>query len=127
MQPFEHQTAALSEIVDRARAFYAAEWRELPIKPRWHSLVVAPTGAGKSARATMARAAIGGDGGGEVTLLRISVPGWIPGGSTGRTVAETIGTIAEAVALNHRTLLVLDELDKATTGGGLGSSGTSSS
>lgn len=110
MEPFQYQAAALAEIVARARAFYDGYWRELPIKPRFNTVVVAPTGVGKTALASMAAEAIGGG----ATLLRLSVPGWIPGGSTGRTVAETIGTIAQAVALNQRTLLVLDELDKAT-------------
>ena len=108
MKPLDHQIAALTEIVARAKAFYDGYWRELPIKPRFNTMVVAPTGSGKTALASMAAEAIG------ATLLRLSVPGWIPAGSTGRTVAETIGTIAQAVALNQRTLLVLDELDKAT-------------
>ena len=94
------------------------QWRYAPSRNRrsFHSLIVAPTGVGKTALAQMATAEIRADSGSgsNIELLRCSVPGWIPGGSTGRTVAETIGTIAEAVARNQRTLLVLDELDKAT-------------
>lgn len=110
MQPFQHQAAALNEVVARGQVFYAGQWRDLSIKPRFHSLIVAPTGSGKTALASM----VATHPSIAATLLRLSVPGWIPSGSTGRTVAETIGTIAEAVARNHRTLLVLDELDKAT-------------
>ena len=58
--------------------------------------------------------------------LRVAVPGWIPGGSTSRSVAETMGTIAQAVAINTRTLLVLDELDKATSAPSGGGAATSS-
>lgn len=122
MQPFEHQAAALSEIVARARAFFGTEtsgpaWRELSIKPRFASLIVAPTGVGKTSLALMAARALGRDtalGGPET--VRLSVPGWIPAGSNGRTVAETISSLAKAVASNRQTLLVLDEIDKATSG-----------
>lgn len=58
--------------------------------------------------------------------VRVAVPGWIPGGSTSRSVAETMGTIAQAVAINTRTLLVLDELDKATSAPSGGGAATSS-
>ena len=121
MEPFQHQAAALAEIVARAKAFYDGYWRELPIKPRFHTLVVAPTGVGKSALATMAAAEISETSGmgSNVELFRLSVPGWIPGGSTSRSIAQ-------AVALNSRTLLVLDELDKATNTLSGGGSGTSS-
>lgn len=107
MQVFDHQIAALAEITARARAFYGGTWRKLPIRARFHSLLVGPTGSGKTALATLAAQAIG------ATLIRVAVPGWIPAGATGRSVAETIGTIAEAVGRNKKTLLVLDELEKA--------------
>lgn len=106
MQVFDHQAAPLAEITARARAFFAGNWREIPIRPRFHSLLIGPTGTGKTALATMVAESVG------ATLVRISVPGWMPAGATGRSVAETIATIAQAVALNNRTLLALDELEK---------------
>ena len=109
MQVFDHQVAALEEITARARAFYAGTWRKIPIRARFHSLLVGPTGTGKTALANMAAKAVGVG----AELVRVSVPGWAPAGSTGRSVAETIATIALSVDKNKRTLLVLDELDKA--------------
>lgn len=106
MEALNHQQVALDEIIARARAYYRGDWHALLIKPRWHSLLVAPTGTGKTAVATMAAETIG------ATLLRISAPGWMPCGATNRGVTETIKVIAEALAANDRTLLVIDEIDK---------------
>jgi SpoVK/Ycf46/Vps4 family AAA+-type ATPase len=106
MEPLQHQVAALDEIVARARAFYDGRGRGLSIIPRFFSLLAAPTGTGKTAVATISAEAIG------ATLLRISAPAWMPSGATKSSVKETIFTIAEAVAANSRTLLVIDEIDK---------------
>ncbi len=49
----------------------------------------------------------------EASLLRVSVSGWVPCGAHQRGAKETICVIAEHVARNARTFLVLDEIDKA--------------
>jgi len=111
MEVFNHQAAALAEITARARAYYEGTWRKLPIRARFHSLLVGPTGCGKTALATMVAQALATKSM-AVTTVRVSVPGWVPAGATGRSVAETIETIAQAVDRNEKTLLILDELDK---------------
>ncbi len=106
MEALEHQQAALDEIVARARAYFRGDWRDLPIQPRWASLMVGPTGTGKTAVAAMAAEAVG------ASMLRVSAPNWMPTGAINRGTKETISVIAEHVARHDKTILVLDEGDK---------------
>jgi SpoVK/Ycf46/Vps4 family AAA+-type ATPase len=109
--PLGHQKEALDEIISRAKAFFAGNWQNLPILPRWHSLVCGPTGVGKTALGLLASSATG------ASLLRLSAPGYMPCGAHQRGTRESITMIAEHVARNERTLLVLDEIDKLVDGG----------
>lgn len=109
MEALEHQKAALGEITTRARTYYALsdnKWGNLPIQPRWATILCAPTGTGKTALAVMAARAVG------ASMLRVSAPSWMPCGAHQRGAKETISVIAEHVARNDRTLLVVDEIDK---------------
>ncbi len=106
MEPLAHQRDALAEITRRARAYYSGEWLELPVVPRWASLMVAPSGTGKTAVAAMAAAAAG------ASMLRVSAPNWMPCGANNRGTRETITVIGQHVAAHDRTMLVVDELDK---------------
>lgn len=112
MQVLEHQREALAEIVSRAHAFYRGDWSELPIQPRWASLVVGPTGTGKTAVAAMAAEAV------NASMLRVSAPSWMPAGAHNRATKETINVIAAHVDMHDRTILVADELDKLIAGPG---------
>lgn len=104
--PLAHQKEALNEITARAKAFFAGQWRNLLIRPRWHSLVCGPTGVGKTAIAVQAAADVG------ASFLRISAPGWMPSGAHQRGTRESITVIADHVACHDRTILVIDEMDK---------------
>jgi hypothetical protein len=112
MEPLDFQRPALTEIVARARAFFAfhqGEFRDIRdsgLQPRWATLLVAPTGAGKTTTAEMASKAVG------AKMLRLSAPSYMPCGAHNRGSKETIGVIAEHVAKYDRTLLVADEVDK---------------
>jgi len=103
---YSHQAAALDEIVARCRAFYGGAWSDLPIKPRFASLLCGPTGPGKTALAAMAAEAV------NAKMVRVSAPAWMPCGAHNRGVAETVSTLAAAISANDRTLLVIDEIDK---------------
>lgn len=118
--PLVHQQEALNEITARAKAYFAGNWRSLPIRPRWHSLVCGPTGVGKTALAVLAAESVG------ASLLRISAPGWMPAGAHQRGTRESITVIAEHLARHDRTLLVIDEMDKLVDGGSAVGSGGSS-
>jgi SpoVK/Ycf46/Vps4 family AAA+-type ATPase len=122
--PLDHQKEALDEIIARAKAYYAGTWKNLPIRPRWHSLICGPTGVGKTALAVLAAEATG------ASLLRISAPGWMPAGAHQRGTRETITVIAEHLARHERTMLVIDEMDKLVDAGvaaGVGGSSTGGS
>lgn len=106
MEVLEHQREPLAEIVSRISAFGRQDWRDLPVQPRWASLLTGPTGTGKTAVAAMAAEAVG------ASMLRVSAPNWMPSGANNRSTRETISVIADHVARHDRTILFVDELDK---------------
>jgi len=117
MDALEHQRAALDEIIRRARAYYAGDWHDLPIQPRWASLICGPTGSGKTAVAAMAAAKLSETTEATkatttVSLCMVSAPSWMPLGAHNRGTKETVGVIAEHVAHNDRTILFIDEAEK---------------
>lgn len=112
MEALEHQVKALEEIAARARAYFCLSensWQNLPIRPRWATILCAPTGSGKTTIASMVAHAV------DASLIRTSVPSYMPCGAHQRGAKETICVIAEHVARNDRTILVLDEIDKMVT------------
>jgi SpoVK/Ycf46/Vps4 family AAA+-type ATPase len=119
--PLAHQKEALDEIIARAKAYFAGTWKNLSIRPRWHSLVCGPTGVGKTALAMIAAEAA------DASLLRISATGWMPAGAHQRGTRETITVIAEHLARHDRTMLVIDEMDKLVDAGAASAYGGSSS
>ena len=114
MEILDHQATAVAEITARALAFFRGDWRGLPIQPRWHTLIVGPTGTGKTTVAAMAADTLTRTMPGliTVTMLRASAPNWMPCGAHNRGTRETIGVIAKFVATHDRTMLVIDEIDK---------------
>lgn len=106
MNVFRHQAAAYHELLTRARVFFTGRHRHLKIRSRWHSLLVGPTGAGKSAVTAELARAIG------ATFARVSMPSWVPAGAHNRAVRETIQEIICHVATNSKTVLYLDEAEK---------------
>jgi len=111
MEALTHQKAAVDELMARARAYYRGNWRDLTIQPRWHSLVVGQTGTGKTAAAAIAARNISCPTI-PVKLVMVSAPGWMPCGAHQRGTKETLSILAEAVASNPNTFLVIDEIDK---------------
>lgn len=119
MEPLEHQREAVAEITARGKAFFSGRWRGLNLMCRWHTLLVGGTGTGKSTLANLVAQAC------SAVPIRIATPGYMPCGAHNRGVRETIMIIAEHVATNPRTLLILDELEKLSglAGGGRGAGG----
>lgn len=121
MESLEYQRHAHNEIVSRARAFFAAGWQDLPVRPRWASLIAGPTGSGKTTVAAMAADTLSREFGkeaGKVSTLLLSTPSWIPLAAHNRGAKETLLAIADHISRHDRTILVLDELDKLVSGAG---------
>lgn len=117
MDALNHQQAALAEIVARARAYFRGDWHDLPIQPRWASLICGPTGSGKTALAAMAATKLSyttedDKATATVSLCMVSAPSWMPLGAHNRGTKETVSVIAEHVAHNDRTILFIDEAEK---------------
>ena len=111
MEPLDFQKQALNEIVARARAFFAFQqgaFRDIPILPTWATILIAPTGVGKTTTATL----VSLDPAVCARLIRVSAPSYMPCGANNRGTKETITVIAEHIAKHDRTLLVIDEIDK---------------
>ncbi len=106
MQIFSHQSAAYAELLLRAQTFFAGNWRNLPIRTRWHSLILGPTGTGKSTLGTMLAEATG------AALCRISITGYMPSGAHNRAVAETISIIIDHIHRHSKSILFLEEIEK---------------
>lgn len=82
----------------------------MAIQPRWATILVAPTGVGKSTTASL----VASDPAVCASMLRIAAPAYMPCGANNRGSRETITVIAQHVAKYDRTLLVTDELDKVS-------------
>lgn len=111
MEPLDFQRPALAEITARARAFFAfhaGDYHDIAIRPRWATILVAPTGVGKTTTAAL----VALDPTVGASMLRVSAPSYMPCGAHQRGTRETLSILAEHVARNNRTILVLDELDK---------------
>lgn len=117
MEPLDFQKPAMAEIVARARAFYrGGTWRDLEIRPRWPTILISPTGQGKTTTAAMAASAVG------ASMCRVSAPSYMPCGATNRGARETITVIGEHIAKHSRTMLVIDECCKLSHNPGQDSS-----
>lgn len=114
MLALQHQQSAYQELVFRGLSYFSGRWRELPVKTRYHSLLVGPTGTGKSSLMAAVAATC------DAHLVRISCPGWLPLSGREGGARETFPLILEALLRNERVLVFLDEIDKLGGGSGLG-------
>ncbi len=104
--PFSHQAGAYEELRTRAEIYFGGCWKQFKIRPRCHSLVVAPSGSGK----TTLIQAVAHDC--HAVCVRVSAPGWIPLAARENTAKETFPTILQTILENERTVVFVDEIDK---------------
>lgn len=103
---FSHQLPAFQALFARASLFFDGPWRNLPIRPRFNSLVVGPTGVGKTTLVQMLANMLG------IQFLRVSASSWMPTGAHDRGTHQTTVEIAAALSSEERTILFIDELEK---------------
>lgn len=103
---FPHQISAFNVLLARAQTYFAGHWQSLPIKTRWHSLIVGPTGTGKTALARMVAEATG------ATIFQIGAANWMPAGAHDRATSQTLPLLLKHIVRHERTVLFVDEVDK---------------
>jgi SpoVK/Ycf46/Vps4 family AAA+-type ATPase len=99
-----NQQKLVDELIPIAELALDKSTADLPIRPRTHTLICAPSGAGKSH--------LMGELGGmlDVPVLHLNVSTWAPISS--KANEYTWDTIVEFVKENPRGIIVLDEIDK---------------
>ena len=107
-----HQKPAFDRLVAIGRACFGVQRQTLPIRLRTNSLIVGPTGTGKTylASAVADELGVGGRG-----FLSLSVSNWVLLGCTKRGAQNTWTTIRKFLhrAKNEEGVVIfLDELDK---------------
>lgn len=101
---FPHQAKVFQSLLLTANAFRRENWWALPVLPRWHTLVVAPTGTGKSHIIHSLGKAL------DWPVFSIYVSRWIVAGGRGKeTWQELAGWLAKQ---QGKCLIFLDEIDK---------------
>ncbi|MBE2203883.1 MAG: ATP-binding protein [Chthoniobacterales bacterium] len=94
------------ELHETLADFRSKGWDELPIRPRWHRLVIGATGTGKSHLARLVSKSA------NLPFLSLSVTSWILMGCSDRAGEPTWQTIRSFLASNKRGVIFLDEIDK---------------
>jgi hypothetical protein len=108
---FEHQSHAFEKLLSAGRVCFSPVRERLPIQPRTNSLVVGPTGTGKTFLANAVAAALG------VPCKHLSVAEWILLGTSSRGAARTWNSIFDFLRQcrdGRGAMIFLDEMDKLT-------------
>ena len=108
---FEHQSHAFEKLLSAGRICFSPLRDSLPIQPRTNSLVVGPTGTGKTFLANAVATSLG------VPCKHLSIAEWMLLGTSSRGAARTWNSIFEFLvqARNGRgAMIFLDEIDKLT-------------
>jgi len=106
---FDHQRPAFDKLAAVAKVCISIQRETLPIRPRTNSLIIGPTGSGKTFLAKAVADELG------VALLSISVSEWILLGCNKRGASTTCPVIVRFLLKNKEApgvLIFVDEIDK---------------
>lgn len=107
----DHQKAVFDRLLAIGRACVSLSHENLPVRPRYHSLIVGSSGTGKTYLARAVADALG------LAYYYISVSEWILLGCTGRGAQTTWKSIYHFLLSSNKhpgAVIFLDEVDKLT-------------
>jgi len=113
---FKHQQGAFDSLLATSKAFFTADWQELPVKPRFSRFVVGPSGSGKTHIVQAVAEQL------DLPLYSVDATNWMPLGASDRAARSTWADIAEFIGNNPKGIIFVDELDKLGHAEGHGSS-----
>jgi energy-coupling factor transporter ATP-binding protein EcfA2 len=99
----QSQRAVMEELEAIARAFFYGNC-EGPIRPRWTTLIVGPTGVGKSHLVRMVAARL------KLETLRFGATSWVPAGA--KVEPQSLRVVLEKVRRGRPFVLHFEEADK---------------
>ncbi|PTX94082.1 hypothetical protein DB345_21215 [Spartobacteria bacterium LR76] len=106
-----HQQAVFDRLVAIGQACVSLSHENLPVRPRYHSLIIGSSGTGKTYLARAVAEALG------LAYYYISVSEWILLGCTGRGAQTTWKSIYHFLLRANKhpgAVIFLDEVDKLT-------------
>lgn len=105
----DSQRRAFDELIAIGETFFGADWLSLPLRPRFDTLVIGPSGSGKSHLVRAVAEHL------NVPCLRVCHGEWIVMGARPH-LHPTVQKIAKFIVENERGIIHVDELDKARSG-----------
>ncbi len=106
---YEHQRPAFNKLLTVAKACFAVQRQTLPIRVRTNTLIIGPSGTGKTHMAQAVATELGAE------FLSVSVADWILLGCSGRGGSPTWPLIARFLRRNSQKMglvIFVDEIDK---------------
>jgi hypothetical protein len=108
---FEHQSRAFDKLLSAGRVCFSPLRKHLPVQPRTNSLIVGPTGTGKTYLADAVAKFLG------VPCKHLSIAEWMLLGTSCRGAQRTWTAIFEFLASSRNgkgAMVFIDEIDKLT-------------
>ena len=103
---FDHQMEIYRELLATADVFFAGDWIDLPVRPRFTRFLTGPTGVGKTHLVRTLATDL------DVPCLELCATNWMPLGCSQRAARPTWLDIIDFCRKNPRGIIFLDEVDK---------------